>query len=127
MGHGDGQAGLVGEALQLALPQPQAHAVAAAAIGGDDQALGFRVARPAELVPPTPDALDREGRRVGIHADADPTRIGGEVVDAIGRDLAQLDRLPHRGVDVGELGVAVGMARALPGLPVGLAAVAQLT
>src|SRR3954469_6627167 len=61
--HGDGQAGLVGKALQLALPQPHAGAVAAAAVGGDDQPLGLGVARLAEFAPPAPDALDREGRR----------------------------------------------------------------
>ena len=33
----------------------------------------------------------------------------------------------HRGVDVGELGVAVGMVRPFPGFAIGLAAVAQLT
>jgi hypothetical protein len=37
-----------------------------------------------------------------------------------------VDRRPHGGVDVGELGVAVGMVRPLPGLAVGLAAVAEL-
>src|SRR5690349_7470115 len=169
--HGDGQAGLVGKALQLALPQPHAGAVAAAAVGGDDQPLGLGVARLAEFAPPAPDALDREGRRVGIQADADPAGVGGEVVDAVGRYLAQpgqleimhphrlgpalraqfaagvlevadqllllgvhrdgrlarRDRRLHRCVDVGELGVAVGMVRPLPGLAVGLTAVAQPT
>src|SRR5215210_4339488 len=41
-------------------------AVAAAAIGGDDQPLSLGVACLAEPVPPAPDALDREGGRVGI-------------------------------------------------------------
>src|SRR3954468_9168557 len=37
----------VGEALQLALPQPDPHAVAAAAVGGDQQPCGGGVAWPA--------------------------------------------------------------------------------
>src|SRR4051812_50168378 len=40
VGHRDRQPGLVGEALQLALPQPDPYAVAAAAVGGDQQPCG---------------------------------------------------------------------------------------
>jgi len=52
MGDGDGQAGLVGEVLQLELPEPDAGAIAAApstslragAVGGDEQAAdGWRL------------------------------------------------------------------------------------
>src|SRR5204863_2624930 len=47
----------------------------------------------------------------------------------INRDgrFARGDRRLHRGVDGGELGVAVGMVRPFPGFAIGLAAVAQLT
>ena len=38
MGDADGQAGFVGELLQLDLPEAQAGAIAAAAVGGDEQA-----------------------------------------------------------------------------------------
>jgi hypothetical protein len=43
---------LVGQVLQLALPQPRARAIAAAAIGGDQQLFGFGVANAADLLPP---------------------------------------------------------------------------
>jgi hypothetical protein len=42
--HGDGNAELVGQLLELDLPQSDARAVAAAAIGGDQQTAGVRVA-----------------------------------------------------------------------------------
>jgi len=45
----DLKAGVVGQALQLDLPQADAVAVPAAAVGGDLQGPGSRVARLAEL------------------------------------------------------------------------------
>ena len=87
---GHGQAGLVGEALQLELPQPDARAVAAAAIGGDQQPARRRdSARCPMSLPPAADALDREGGGVVVDADADPALVGGDVVDAVGLGLAQ--------------------------------------
>ena len=62
-----GEARLVGEALQLAFPQMNAGAVAAAAIGRD-QETGL-----AEPLPPATDALDGECRRIGVDSDTDPT------------------------------------------------------
>jgi hypothetical protein len=79
MRHGHGQACLVGEALQFALPQPDPRAVASATIGGDDQPLGLGVAGLAKPVPPAPDALDREGGRIGLDPDTDPALVGSEV------------------------------------------------
>ncbi len=76
------------KALDLALPQADPNAIAAAAIGGDDEGLGLEIARSAQALPPAPDALDREGGRVSIDADIDPALVGGNVVDAIGCDLA---------------------------------------
>src|SRR3954463_1394808 len=90
VGHRDRQPGLVGEALQLALPQPDPYAVAAAAVGGDQQPCGGGVAWPAEVAPPVPEALDGEGGGVVIDAEIDPSGIRGDVVDAVGRPLAQL-------------------------------------
>src|SRR3954463_8743737 len=66
VGHRDRQPGLVGEALQLALPQPDPYAVAAAAVGGDQQPCGGGIAWPTEGPPPVPDALDGEGGSVVI-------------------------------------------------------------
>src|SRR5207342_2610736 len=84
-----GEARLVGEALQLTFPQMNADAVAAAAIGRDQQTRRMGIAGLAEPLPPATDALDGECRRVGVDADIDPTLVGGDVVDPIGRDLAQ--------------------------------------
>ena len=66
MGDGDGKAGLVGEPLQLKLPQTDAGAVAAPTIGGDGQAFGVGVARLAEPLPPTANAFDRERAAVSV-------------------------------------------------------------
>src|SRR5437588_42954 len=60
----DVDAELVGQLLQFAFPQPHPRAVAAAAIGGDQQPGGVGVTRPPEVEPPLADAVHREGGRV---------------------------------------------------------------
>src|SRR6266480_6146962 len=50
---GDRDADLVGEALQLALPQPNTRAVAAAAIGRNEQSLGRGIANATNILPPS--------------------------------------------------------------------------
>ena len=57
---GVGQAGLVGELLELELPEPDAGAVGAAAVGGDQQTLGPGLTLAAHTLPPAADALDGE-------------------------------------------------------------------
>src|SRR5436190_270548 len=47
---GDLDADLVGEALQLALPQPQARTVASAAVGSDDEPLGPGITNAANIL-----------------------------------------------------------------------------
>src|SRR5580765_4742450 len=170
VGDGDGQAGLLSETLDLALPQAHPVAIAAAATRGNDKDPGLGIACFAQAIPPAPNTLDREGRCVGVDADIDPALVGGDVVDAIGRDLAKFrdlkvmhpnwlglplgtqfpatvlevadqffllgvdrdggrtcrDRCLYYRIDMLELGIAVGMARPFPGLPVGLTAVFQL-
>ena len=64
-----------------------AGAVAAAAIGRDQEAIRIGIADLAEPPPPATDALDGECRRIGIDADIEPALVGGDVVDPIGRDL----------------------------------------
>src|SRR4029077_2066148 len=177
MGDGDRQAGLVGETLDLALPEAYAVAPhgeplsnhAAAAISGNDEGRCLGIACLAEAIPPAANTLDREGCRVGVDADVDPALVVGDVVDAIGRDFAEFrdlevmhanrfglafgtqllaailevadqlfllgvdgdggrprrDGYLDRRIDVLELRVAIRMARALAGFPVGLAAVFQ--
>src|SRR5688500_6339129 len=81
--------------------------VAAAAIGGDHQPLGAWISDMADLVPPTTDRLHREGGRVMVHADADPTGIGGKIVDAIRHGPAQL--LDQEIMDPNFLRLALGV------------------
>jgi hypothetical protein len=100
-----GEAGLVGEALQFAFPQMNAGAVAAAAVGRDQQTIRLGIANLAEPLPPATDALDGEGRRIGIDADIDPALVGGDVVDPVGRHLAQ--PLDFEVMDTDRLGLAL--------------------
>src|SRR5205823_2941466 len=97
VGDGDGQAGPVGELLQLDLPEPDAGAVGAAAVGGDQQTLGLGVALATHAPPPAADALDGEAGGVVVDADTDPALVGGDVVDAVGHGaaLAADDEVVH--------------------------------
>jgi hypothetical protein len=49
----------------------------------------LEIANPAELLPPAADALDGESASIGVDADVDPAMIGGDILNAIGRNLAQ--------------------------------------
>src|SRR5215470_13441895 len=82
------QSCVVGETLQLALPKADTSAVAAAAVGGDDQALGVGITGLTEPLPPSTDALDCKFRRISIDTDINPALVGSEVVDPIGRHFA---------------------------------------
>src|SRR6202140_4401653 len=73
----DVEAELVGQLLQFAFPQPHPRAVAAAAVGGDEQAGCLGVARTTDGLPPLADAVHRKGGCVMVNANAHPTRIGG--------------------------------------------------
>ena len=105
--HPDRQAGGIGQALKLCLPQADAVAVGAAAVGGDRQCLCFRVALFAEVLPPRLDAGDRELRGFGRDPDRHPAFVVPHVVDPVGNRPAQLlvdevmgvdeDRLARRG------------------------------
>src|SRR5690349_23698789 len=74
--------------------------ICGAAVRRDGKTLGVRVARLAELLPPTSDAFNGECPGIGVDADADPAKIGSNVVDPVWRDFAQLRYLevvhPHR-------------------------------
>src|SRR4029077_8368482 len=84
------------EAVSLArlfksvFPQPSRRAVAAAAVGGDQQSGGVGVARPPDGLPPLADAVDREGRRVVVDADTHPSGIRGQVIDPVRHSAAEL-------------------------------------
>src|SRR3972149_1464584 len=72
------------------LPGAGGVAFAPAAVGGDRQRGGVRVALPAEVLPPGADALDREGGGVVLDPDRHPAGVVGKVVDAVGDRLAEL-------------------------------------
>src|ERR1700752_584820 len=86
----DVEAEFVGQLLQFAFPQPYPRAVAAAAIGGDQQSAGVGVTRPADGLPPLADAVHREGGRVVVNADTHPSAIGGQVIDPVRHRAAEL-------------------------------------
>lgn len=90
VGDADGEADLVGEALQTGLPGPAAGRVAAAGVGGDEQLGGVLVALVAHREPPAANRLDREGGGVVVDADAHPAVVGGEVVDTVGDGFAEI-------------------------------------
>src|SRR5437868_758086 len=79
----DVDAELVGQLLQFAFPQPHPRAVAAAAIGGDEQTARLGITRPTDGKPPLADGVHRESGRVMVDADTDPPRIGGKVIDPV--------------------------------------------
>src|SRR5712672_1121431 len=79
----DADAKFVGKTLQFAFPQLDAIAVTATAVAGDRQAFGVGIAHAANVLPPAPHRLYREGRRVMVHPDTDPACIGGDIVNAI--------------------------------------------
>src|SRR6266851_1712178 len=75
--HADPQAGLVGQALELGLPQSDMAAVAPTAIGGDQQLRGSRIGGLPHLLPPTLHRRDSKRRRGVIDADTHPALISG--------------------------------------------------
>src|SRR3974390_921616 len=79
---------LIGELLQLDLPQTRAAGVATAAVGGDRQPRRVRVALFAEVLPPGADRCDRERARVVADTHAHVALCGVDVVHPVG------DRVP---------------------------------
>src|SRR5712671_3050151 len=57
--------------------------VAAASVGGDQHAGRFGIACPTNGEPPLADAIDGNGGRVMVNADAHPPGIGSEVIDPV--------------------------------------------
>src|SRR5260370_13618904 len=104
----DVDAEFVGESLQLALPEPDPHAIAAAAISSDQEPRRLRIVPPSHRLPPQANGIHGETRSIVVDADAHPASIAGDVVDAVGRCPAKLRddevvhahrlRLPHRTV-----------------------------
>src|SRR6201989_1528526 len=74
---------------QFAFPQPDPRAVAAAAIGGDQQPDRVGVTRPPKVEPPLADAVHREGGCAMVDADTHPPGIRSQIIDAIGHRSAE--------------------------------------
>src|SRR5689334_24040492 len=85
----DVEAEFVGQLLQFAFPQPDPRAVAASAIGGDQQPDRVGVTRPPKVEPPLADAVHREGGCVMVDADTHPPGIRSQIIDAIGHRSAE--------------------------------------
>ena len=75
---------LVSQALQLPFPKPQAPAIAAAAIGGEEQSPRLPIQAPALGAPPTADRRHRKRARVVVRARVDETGVAPQVVNPIG-------------------------------------------
>ena len=81
---------LVGQALQLQLPQAAATAVGATPVARHQQPPGPRIGRLPHFPPPAPQRFHREFRGVVVHPDADPPDVRRHVVDPVRDCLAQL-------------------------------------
>src|SRR5271166_304417 len=103
----DYQVQLVGQLLQLQAPQANPVAVAAAALGRNQQTAGVWIARMAHFPPPAPNAFDGEFGRVVIDPNAHPALIGSDIVDPVGRHLAEfrIDEI----MDANLLGISLGL------------------
>src|SRR6266702_4681919 len=77
----------------------QTRAVAAAAVGGDQEPRGLWIARAYHRLPPAANGVDREARRVVVDPQAHPAGIVGYVVDPVRRPAKLGDQEvvhPHR-------------------------------
>jgi len=75
---------LVGQALQLPFPQPQAPAVAATAIGGDQQPPRAQIQAAAPGAPLAADRSHRDRARVMLCSHVDEAGIAPQVIDPVG-------------------------------------------
>src|ERR1700694_608064 len=128
MADGQRQPRLVGQALQLPFPQPQAPAIAAATIGGDEQSPRVPLQAPtlgAWKIMPV--ALLRRPRLAPLAARILIVADQFLLLRVHGNDwFAYPQRLFDSAVDISELRVAVGMIAPLLGLAVALQTVTIL-
>src|SRR6202051_2713023 len=59
-------------------------------IGGNQQAVGVGITLATHELPPAPDGIDGEGRGVAVDAQAHPSGVASDVVDAIGHRPPEL-------------------------------------
>ena len=74
---------IIGNGLQLELPEPWPITVAAAPVSRDQQAPSSRIEASALCPPPPVNRGHSEGRRVMVSADTDKASVPGQVVDPI--------------------------------------------
>jgi hypothetical protein len=63
--------------------------IAATPVGGDQHLGGHGIDFASHAIPPTPEGLDGEFRRVMGYADTDPTLVASDVVDRVRDGLAE--------------------------------------
>ena len=78
----------IGQGLQGLLPQLVTHAIAASSISGDEQFVRLRIQLFAALLPPPPDTLHRELRRLMIDAHIHEALVVHQVIDPVGDSTA---------------------------------------
>src|SRR5437899_6361288 len=86
MRHGDGNPDPLRQLQQVCFPGPGATAIAATAIGANQQTSGRTIALSPIQPPPPPDTLHREFRRVVADPYVDHGPIVPDIIDPIGKD-----------------------------------------
>ena len=89
VGNADGNASVVGKALQFEFPHSRARCIAAPSVGGDEQLLGLGVGALAHTLAPIGNGANSKLWSVVIDADVDPSRVVVEIVDAIRNHFAK--------------------------------------
>src|SRR5487761_1747999 len=107
----DFQPGLVTQLLQFDFPKTTSTAVAATAVGCDQQSRCLSMATTAQPLPPTPNRRDGKFRRVAADADRDPRFVVAQIVYTIGNRFAFAWIGKVMGIDF------LRLAFGLPGLP----------
>ena len=102
----DAETCLIGKLLKFYPPQPHARPIRTAAIGGDRQLAGIRITLAAHSLQPLPDRSHGERGGIVRNANAYPALVGGDIVNAIGHNLAKVFVLEI--VDVHTLRSALG-------------------
>src|SRR5450759_2819555 len=95
--HRDLETGFVGELLYLHFPQTESCSVTTTRVRRNQQLTGFGISFPTHPAPPTADALDREGCRIMINANAHPAFVAGLVVE---RHKDSIDRRQNHGLQL---------------------------
>ena len=88
MGHGDGQLFLIGQLLQLFLPQPVVGSDGPATLGGDQNLPPVGIELLPKEVPPSPDTLHGKLGRFMINAHIDKSAFVYQIVDPVGHRFA---------------------------------------